>query len=282
MPRHERTRTAQPLRSIRLTVSACCMGLSLGMAAGTAMADGAAGASATPAIPAIAQDVGRFAAPASTPPPPWQLIRLDERIPPTQYTVKRWDGVTGIEARADGSMALMARPLTVNLAQTPVLCWRWRVDDVLQKADMTQKSGDDYAARVYVALKLPPQALGFGLRTKLALARSIYGDHVPDAALNYVWDNRHPPGTILPNAYTDRTQMIVMKSGRQQAGRWVNERRDVMADALQLFGKFEHQAASLAVASDTDNTKEQARAGFADLHFVARDQACRFDASLTS
>ena len=79
-------------------------------------------------------------------------------------------------------MALMARPLAVDLKQTPVLCWRWRVDDVLQKADMTKKSGDDYAARVYVALKLPPQALGLGLRAKLALARSIYGDHVPDAA----------------------------------------------------------------------------------------------------
>jgi hypothetical protein len=175
-------------------------------------------------------------------------------------------------------MALMARPLDVDLKRTPVLCWRWRVDDVLQKADMTKKSGDDYAARVYVALKLPPQALGLGLRAKLALARSIYGDHVPDAALNYVWDNRHPQGMIQANAYTDRTQMIVMRTGRQEIGRWVNERRDVLLDARQLFGDFDHEAASLAVASDTDNTGEQARAGFADLHFVARDQSCRFDA----
>lgn len=269
---HEHTRHIQSSGATRQALLACCMGLSLS----AAMAERDADPSTSHATPL---DVGRFEASASAPPEPWQLIRLNEKIQTTQYTVRRWDGVTGIEARADNSMALMARPLAVNLQQTPVLCWRWRVDDVLQKADMTQKSGDDYAARVYVALKLPPKALGFGLRAKLALARSIYGDHVPDAALNYVWDNRHPLGTILPNAYTDRTQMVVMETGRQQVGRWVNERRDVLADALQLFGNFDHRAASLAVASDTDNTGEKARAGFADLHFVARDQACRFDAS---
>lgn len=36
------------------------------------------------------------------------------------------------------------------------------------------------------------------------------------------------------------------------------------------------KASLLAVASDTDNTKEQARAGFADLHFVGADVSCSF------
>lgn len=272
MPTRERTRTGLPGLAQRALAGVCVL-----LGAHTAMAADAI----PPTRQASTVDVGRFDTPASAPPAPWQRVLLDKRIPPTRYSVQRWDGVTGIEARADRSMALMARPLAVDLKKTPVLCWRWRVDDVLQKADMTQKSGDDYAARVYVALKLPPQALGFGLRTKLALARSIYGDHVPDAALNYVWDNRHPQGTIQANAYTDRTQMVVMRTGRRDIGRWVNERRDVLADALELFGNFDHQAASLAVASDTDNTGEQARAGFAELHFVAREQACRFDASPT-
>jgi Protein of unknown function (DUF3047) len=219
-------------------------------------------------------DVGRFDAPSPVPPAPWQLITLSNNIKPTQYAVVRWDGVMAIESIADHSMALMARPLSIDLTKTPVLCWRWRIADVLQTADMRKKTGDDYAARVYVALKLPPQALGFGLRAKLALARSIYGEHVPDAALNYVWDNRFPTGTIAPNAYTDRTQMIVMRSGRQDIKRWVNERRDVLADATQLFGSYDHQAVSLAVASDTDNTGERAKAGFADMHFVSREQPC--------
>jgi hypothetical protein len=32
----------------------------------------------------------------------------------------------------------------------------------------------------------------------------------------------------------------------------------------------------LAVASDTDNTGETARAGFADLHFVGAEEPCEF------
>lgn len=270
MPNHDGSRPAAAVH-VQHALAGVCMALSV---------NAAIGADATPSSqPPATVDVGRFDATAATPPAPWRLVPLGERILPTRYSVQRWDGVMAIEARADRSMALMARPLAVDLKQTPVLCWRWRVDDVLQKADMTRKSGDDYAARVYVALKLPPRALGLGLRAKLALARSIYGDHVPDAALNYVWDNRHPQGMIQANAYTDRTQMIVMRTGRQEIGRWVNERRDVLVDARQLFGDFDHEAASLAVASDTDNTGEQARAGFADLHFVARDHPCRFDVS---
>lgn len=234
------------------------------------------------APPAAIVMVGQFNQPAAQVPAPWQLVRLNDRLTPTRYRVTTWDGVTGIEAQADASMALMARPLTITLAQTPVLCWRWRVDDVLKAADLTRKAGDDYAARVYVALKLPPQALSFGVRTQLALARSLFGNQVPDAALNYVWDNRHPVGTTRPNAYTDRTQMVVTRTGTADAGRWVTERRDVLADARRHFGHLDHQAALLAVASDTDNTGERARAGFADLHFVAREQPCLFPTGVTA
>lgn len=220
--------------------------------------------------------VGRFHVAASTPPPPWRVIRLDERVPPTRYRVIVWDGVTAVEAEANASMALLARPLAVDLQLTPVLCWRWRVDAPLTTADMTTKQGDDYAARVYVAFRLPPETLSLATRIKLKLARSIYGGHVPDAALNYVWDNRYPVGTRRANAYTERTQMIVQRSGPEQAGAWVSERRNVLADMAQAFGTERVHATLLAVAADTDNTGERARAGFADLHFVGSEAACDF------
>jgi hypothetical protein len=54
--------------------------------------------------------------------------------------------------------------------------------------------------------------LGFATRTKLALARALRGDQVPDAAINYVWDNRSPVGTMLPNAYTERAMMWVLRN----------------------------------------------------------------------
>lgn len=218
--------------------------------------------------------VGRFPAGAEGLPEPWRLQQIDERIAPTQYALKTWDGVAAVEAVAERSMALLGRPLDVDLAATPHLCWLWRVDAPLATADMTTKAGDDYAARVYVSFKVEPGALGVGTRAKLALARSIYGDQVPDAALNYVWDNRQPVGTFMPNAYTDRTRMIVLRSGAGDAGGWVMERRDVAEDFERAFGALPAQLSGIALASDTDNTGESARTGFAEFRFVSRDEAC--------
>ena len=232
---------------------------------------------------AIAQSgpivVGSFPAVTGAVSEPWRIIQFDTKIPPTTYQTRVWDGVPAVEATADSSMALLARGVEVDLETTPILCWRWRVDDVVKSADMNTKAGDDYAARVYVAFKLPKDKLDFALRFKLQFARNLYGEHVPDAALNYVWDNTNPVGHRQFNAYTDRTQMIVQRSGIAHAGVWVSERVDVLSDVTKAYGSEQAKMSLVALASDTDNTKSKAHAGFADLHFVSRDTPCVFPLS---
>ena len=220
--------------------------------------------------------VGRFAASSGGLPDGWTIEHLNPRFPPTEYRQRLWDGVAAVEATAVRSMALLARPLAVDLESTPVLCWRWRIDAPLVTADLDSKAGDDYAARVYLSFSVPPAALGLAARSKLAIARSLWGAAVPDAAINYVWDNRHPVGTLKANAYTDRAQLLVLESGGDRAGRWVSERRDVVSDFRRAFGDLPARLTGMAIASDTDNTGESARAGFADFHFVARDTTCVF------
>ena len=207
-------------------------------------------------------------------PSPWQVIQLNSKVSPTRYRVIRWDDVLAIEATAERSMSLLARPVEIDLNRTPVLCWRWRVDAPLVTADMATKKGDDYAARVYVSFAMPASALNFATRVKLKLARSIYGDAVPDAAINYVWDNRYPVGTRKPNVYSDRIHMIVAESGANNAGKWVIARHDVQKDMVTEFGSEQARLTQLSVASDTDNTGERAHAGFADFQFIEKDAAC--------
>lgn len=218
--------------------------------------------------------VGRFDDGETAIPAPWQIERLDQRVPPTVYKLRKWDGVMAVEAWARNSMALLARPLRVDLQKTPILCWQWRIDAPVATADMTRKAGDDYAARVYLTFELPPEKLSLATRATLRLARAIYGPHVPDAAINYVWDNRQPVGTWRDNAYTDRARMLVLRSGAARAGGWVHERRDVAQDLQRAFGDIDGRLRGLALAADTDNTGEDAHAGFADFRFVAREDAC--------
>ena len=56
--------------------------------------------------------VGRFEV-EGVPPAPWQVVRIDQKVPPTRYRVTRVAGVTAVEATAVNSMALLARPLTL-------------------------------------------------------------------------------------------------------------------------------------------------------------------------
>jgi hypothetical protein len=218
--------------------------------------------------------VGQFAG-RGAPPAPWRVIQISRKVPPTEYRRRTIGGVPAIEARANRSMALLARPVSVDLSRRPVLCWRWLVDAPLPKADMTRKSGDDYAARLYVSFDIPDAQMTSGTRLKLRLARSLFGRSVPDAALNYVWDNKHPVGTRRKSAYTDRAELIVAESGAGSAGRWVNERANVASDFAKAFGGAA-TLIQLAIASDTDNTGGTARAAFADIHFVAASESCRF------
>lgn len=231
-----------------------------------------------PLLPAFASAapvwVGRFDAGRPDIPAPWRIEMPNPDVPPTRYRPRHWDGIAAVEAQAVKSMALLARPLDIDLAATPVLCWRWRVDAPLKNADMTTRGGDDYAARVYLSFAVAEATLDLGTRMGLALVRSLRGGEIPDAAVNYLWDNRHPVGTWQANAYTDRARMLVLRSGAAQAGHWVDERRDVGADFHAAFGHAPLRLTGLAIASDTDNTGETARAGFADFRFVAAGEAC--------
>jgi hypothetical protein len=206
--------------------------------------------------------------------PPWKLVRFDDRIPPTRYRLGTMEGRRAVIATADSSMALLGRSIDEGRYAPSVLCWQWRVEAPLRTADLRTREGDDFAARVYVGLKLPRRALGIATRLALSLARARHGDYVPDAALNYVWDNRYPVGTEQANAYTDRAHMIVVESGAERARQWVPARRNVMEDAERAFGTQPEAITLVAIGVDTDNTGETASAAFAGLALVDAESAC--------
>ncbi len=101
------------------------------------------------------------------------------------------------------------------------------------------------------------------------LARLLHGDALPTAAICYVWDNRHAVGTSRWSPYTDRVRMVVVESGNAQAGRWLDERRDVARDFRAAFGAQWSgpvpAITGVAVGNDTDQTGESVTAWFGDV-----------------
>lgn len=198
----------------------------------------------------------------------WQVLKPSPKANDTRYSLVTSGGMTVLQAQADSAMSGLTHAVRVDLRQYPLLRWRWKIRAPVSSADMMTKAGDDYAARIYVMFDYPAEKLSFGTRAKLKLAESIYGQKIPTAALNYVWDNRQPVGTIAPNTYTDRARMMVLQSGGARQGEWVTETRNLAADFKAAFGEDAPDVVAVALATDTDNTGESALAWYGDIVFL--------------
>ncbi|MDH4172354.1 MAG: DUF3047 domain-containing protein [Betaproteobacteria bacterium] len=203
-------------------------------------------------------------------PPEFRAYAFEGQSRRTEYTLVTDEGRTVLRARAEASTAGIIRDLRVDPAAQPTLAWRWKATRLPEKGDLRTKAGDDYAARLYVTFDLPLAALPFGERFGVTLARIIYGKDVPSAALCYVWATRASVGTVAPNAYTGRVQMIVVESGADALGQWRSYARDIAADYRRAFGAEPPPVSGVVVSTDTDNTGARAETYYGDIDFRAR------------
>jgi len=195
---------------------------------------------------------------AGTPP---LVIDDFERELGTEWSVKSFKGETGYQVISDngnrvlqadsrGTASGLVRKIDLDPRTLPILSWRWKVAGTIPQGDERTKAGDDYAARVYVIF---PHWFFPKTRT-----------------LNYIWANRLPQGEFLPNAYTGNAVMVAVESGPEKAGRWLDERRDIVADFRKAFGEEPPRIGAIAVMTDTDDTGTRAMAWYDDLVLLPR------------
>ena len=198
-------------------------------------------------------------------PAQWQPTELPGIERHTRYSLVEDNGVTVLRAESDRSMSSLLRRVDIDPAQHAWLQWRWRVDKLVEKASLDAKESDDFAARVYVLFDFDIAQLSFFERTRIRIARALYGGDLPLAALCYVWATSEPVGTSAWNAFTDRVRVIVVSSGRNQLGQWLDIERDLAQDYRDAFGGKPPRISGIVIASDSDNTGGQALAFFGDI-----------------
>lgn len=128
-----------------------------------------------------------------------------------------------------------------------------------------RKKGDDYPARIYVTFDYDPSRLSLGSRIKYKALRVLGYKDIPLRALNYIWANRAPVGTMVDNPYTKWVTMIAVQSGAEQANTWHLEMRNLYEDYKAAFGEEPGAITGIAVMTDTDNTGESAMAYYGDI-----------------
>jgi hypothetical protein len=154
-----------------------------------------------------------------------------------------------ITADSKGTASGLYYEIEYSPEEYPVLSWTWKIDKTLEKGDARTKAGDDYAARVYVIF---PSFLFW--KTK---------------ALNYVWANKLKKEQFIPNAYTSNAMMIAVESGSANVGAWVAERRNIVEDYQKAFGNLPPRVGSIAIMTDTDNTKEAVKAYYGPIKILS-------------
>lgn len=204
--------------------------------------------------------------PGQTLPSGWKTYVMSRHHPAAHMAVVRDGNQDVLSIDADHAAGAIAHVLDMPAATT--VSWRWKVDRSVAKGDLSKKSGDDFAARLYVFFDVPRSRLSWVQRLKLTVAGDRLGHSIPTAALCYVWDNRHPVGTIAPNAFTSLVRTIVLQSGNADAGTWQPQQRNLAADFRAAFGYAAPRVTGIALASDTDNTGEHVKAWFGDVKLV--------------
>lgn len=188
----------------------------------------------------------------------------------TKYRVMEENGRFVVHAISEKSASGLVFSYEGDVARTPILRWKWKIGGTLENGDARHKEGDDFAARIYVLFKYDSSRAGFGKKLKYELARKLEGRYPPDSSLNYVWANKLPKGTMIPNAFTDRAIMIAVESGDENAGKWVEEEVDILADYRKAFKTDPPPLEGVAIMTDTDNTQSRAEAWYAEISLSAQ------------
>ena len=131
----------------------------------------------------------------------------------------------------------------------PMLRWSWKISHPVVGENPDMKSGDDFAARVYVVF--PGR---FFWQTR---------------AICYVWSGVLSPGTMHPSPFTANVVNIAVASGVGEAGRWRSEVRNYVDDYKRYFGADPPNPEEVAIMTDTDNTGGVAEAWYGDIAFVS-------------
>ena len=168
----------------------------------------------------------------------------------TVYSLAHDDGRTVLQARSRHAASGLVRELDADPKQYPLLRWSWKVAHTLKGEDVTQKNGDDFAARVYVVF---PRTFFWRMR-----------------AINYVWSARMEKGAVVRNAYTANAAIVAVESGDVEAGKWLSEERNIYEDYRKIFGEEPPMVGAIAVMTDTDNTLDEVTAWYGDISLAEK------------
>ena len=136
----------------------------------------------------------------------------------------------------------------VDLKQTPLLEWSWKVSALPKGGNSCKKATDDQAAQVFVVWPRFPTAV----RSRI---------------IGYVFDSSAAAGTICKSEKTGTVTYVVVRSGSADLGKWFTERRNVVEDFKQIYGEEPENPEALSLAIDSNDTNSTSESSVGPILF---------------
>jgi hypothetical protein len=207
------------------------------------------------------------AAPAGALPAQWaHQVFPGKRATSFQYV--RLDGRDAIAVLAQASASMLRQPLRLEPAQLGQVHFSWKVPALMDEADLALRSKADAVVRVVLMFEGDRSRFSAADASLSELSRAVMGEELPYATLMYVWSSQRPPGTVIPSTRTSRIRKLVVESGSDRLGRWMDYQRDVRADYLHAFGEPPGALVGVGIMTDSDNTKSHAQAWYGPVRLV--------------
>lgn len=162
-------------------------------------------------------------------------------LPQYDMTIEENDGhrVLHLKSRDESSTVSKELKGKINLKETPMLEWSWKVVTLPKGADSRKKNTDDQAAQLYVTWPRFPKEL----RSQI---------------IGYVWDTTAPAGSIVKSQKTGMVTYVIVRSGTADLGKWIKERRNVVDDYKKIYGDPPDNPGAISIAIDSDDTASSA------------------------
>ena len=187
----------------------------------------------------------------------WKPLYFPKIEDHTSYMIESNGSESYLKAESNASASAVLYKKEFNIYRYSRMRWRWKVENIYRNGDAKTKSGDDYSLRIYIVFKYDPEKAGFLERLRYNAAKLIYGEYPPHSSLNYIWANREHGETIITNAYTERSKMVLLQKGDANVGKWLIHDVNVIEDYEEAFGEKPPPIASIAIMNDSDNTGEK-------------------------
>ena len=197
----------------------------------------------------------------------WRHQGIGNR-PASRYRPVDHAGRPALQGRSENGDSLVRIPLTVTGPALGNLRFSWFVDALNPLSDLADRHLDDAVARVIIQFDGDRSTFSSRDLFLSDMLQMSTGEPLPYATLMYVWDQRYPVATVIPHARSARIKTLVIESGPERLGRWVDFERDVTADYEAAFGQRPQRVNGIALMTDSNNTRHASAAWYGPLTWL--------------